>query len=100
GGLDNNGEPRPDTITIRFKSDGLIKDCPNNKHNNNISKNRLAINLNGSPPRLTCNTKPLVSNVETMQIRYGLDTDGDNSVDRYTHDLKDSEKSKVRSVRV
>lgn len=42
----------------------------------------------------------LVNNVEALEIRYGLDTDGDNSVDTYQASLTPEESFEVRSVRV
>jgi type IV pilus assembly protein PilW len=43
---------------------------------------------------------PLVNNVDRFKIRYGLDSDNDDSVDTYVNTLDDTTAKQVRSIRI
>jgi type IV pilus assembly protein PilW len=80
----------PDTITVSFENDGSLFDCLGNTTGTTTSpvlvsntfsvdstSNTLRCSVNGGP------AQPLISNIENMAIRYGVDSSGDGSVNQY-----------------
>lgn len=106
----------PDSLTASFVSDGRLHDCLGNLLPlDTEARNEFRLQDAGgglfdlmceserfTPGTGTVNlTRALVSNVETMQFLYGLDTDGDNTVNRYVDaDGVGANFSDVLSVRV
>lgn len=93
-------EGNPDEVTVRFLSDGNLIDCFGaTLANGDESINRFFLGPadadglrdlrctrtqipSGGGANVT-STAAIIENVETMEILYGVDTDGDISVDRY-----------------
>lgn len=117
-GANNTGTNTSDSITVRYQGsgngtgtpDGTIRDCLNQPVDSNTiatstfsitSNNELqcqAVNPNASP---STNTQILISGVESMQVLYGEDVDGDGTADRYVSaSFSGLQMSRVVSVRV
>lgn len=108
----NGSGNAPDTITVRFQGadqngDGIgdVTDCLGNPRSAGIRTNIFQIGVNSDgTPELQCDIvdgnppRALIPNVENMQILYGEDTNGDNSVDRYLNTPVNV--NNVRSVHV
>lgn len=107
----------PDSITIRFQSDGAMSDCIGSDiPSGEESVNRFFVNhVNASTGlgTFSCartrieqdgtshsSTQPLVDNVQALEIRYGVDQDGDNAVDRYRNASNVTAFRRVRSVEI
>lgn len=98
-----------DTIRIRFRAAGQLANCIGSQvgatHDTETADFKLRVDDDND---LVCTiydaagnasyTRNLISNVQTLQIRYGLDTDGDGSVDHYSN--APANWDDVRSVRV
>ncbi len=103
----DGGGTQPDAIRIRFQADGGLSDCLGNDVAPDLTDFRLFVDTDNE---LKCDvfdasgavdrTEPLINNIETLQIRYGLDTDDDGAVDTYTGSLTAEQSFDVRSVRV
>lgn len=59
-----------------------------------------AFDRNSTNLRLRCNASPLVDNVEDLQFLYGLDTNSDDSADRYVTAPTGAQQPQIVSVRV
>lgn len=107
GATDNGGLNQSDTLAFRFhgaslttdasKPDGSMIDCQGVAQNYPLNANDVALSLfwvandsteepslqcisrgNPTASSLTRNTQPIVKGVETFQVMYGLDTNGDS----------------------
>jgi len=106
----DGGGTDPDTIGIRFQASGGVYDCGGDEIGENGPEktyfqvtvdvdNVLRCRVMDSTNNVI-STWPLIDNVETLQVRYGLDTDDDNAVDSYSNTLTASTSLDVRSVRI
>lgn len=99
-----------DTITIRFQRDGIITDChgselPKDTSLGDIVTNVFRVDANNE---LECSNKggapttwrPVLEDVQDMQVLYGEDTDADGAVDQYRNGANVSDFSNVLSVRL
>ncbi|WP_199153053.1 PilW family protein [Chromobacterium sp. ASV23] len=96
-----------DTLTIRFATapgDGILNcnGTSNTGSNNTIYINQFAINSNN---QLTCalnggTAQPLVDGVSNMTVQYGVDTNGNGSVNQYFSASALPAGAAVRSVKV
>ncbi|MCP4406676.1 MAG: hypothetical protein GY807_02750 [Gammaproteobacteria bacterium] len=80
----------PDTITVSFENDGTLFDCLGNTIGSSASpalvSNTFSIDNASNTLRCSVNggaIQALISNIENMAIRYGVDSSGDGSVDQY-----------------
>jgi type IV pilus assembly protein PilW len=80
----------PDTITVSFENDGTIFDCLGNTTGTAASPVLVSntFSIDGTNNTLRCSVnggaaQPLISNIENMAVRYGVDSSGDGSVDQY-----------------
>ncbi len=106
-GTDGDGDgAEPDAIRIRFQADGGLSDCLGSPDAPDLTDFRLFVDTDDE---LKCvvfdagavdNIEPLINNIETLQIRYGLDANGDNAVDTYTNEFTAAQSFDVRSVRI
>ncbi|MFN0160372.1 MAG: PilW family protein [Burkholderiales bacterium] len=104
-----------DTITVRFQgmgvpagaADGTIVDCiGQNIPFGTISSNRFAIRTSGTTSGLFCSTdngttwNELISDVQNMQIMYGVDNDNDGTANHYVRVNDVTDVNQIVSVRV
>jgi type IV pilus assembly protein PilW len=106
-GTNDNGTNGSDTITIRFQSDGNMRDCLGSviaPTPNTFATNTFQVSINNDlvcttpagqqlcqDPPVCANvqaqpsnrTETIVEGVQDMQIQYGEDTDGDKVANRY-----------------
>ncbi len=80
----------PDTITVSFENDGTLFDCLGNTIGTSASpvlvSNTFSIDNTSNTLRCSVNggaVQALISNIENMAIRYGVDSSGDGSVNQY-----------------
>lgn len=104
------GKNESDILSLRFQANGDVRGCLGGRVGSRGTPGYVDMKffVNGNET-LECTkfsasstpaTYPIVENVERFKVRYGLDTDSDNSVDRYTTTLHDDEqKRRVRSIR-
>nr|MBS0021044.1 PilW family protein [Gammaproteobacteria bacterium] len=99
-----NPHAAPDRFTVSFQSDGSMFDCLGDTYGPgsatplatpaNLAFVRNTFDLNGGALRCSVTVtsalgtaapipQPLVNNVESMAVRYGVDTNLDESVDQY-----------------
>jgi len=111
-GSNGASQAQSDTLTIRYQgnADNTVTDCLNVAIGANVTAtNVIAIN---SGNQLTCrsqnpsaattdSTQVLLDGVESMQLLFGEDTDGDGSVDRFvTADNPNLQVSRVVCIKV
>lgn len=104
-----------DTITVRFQgmgvpagaADGTIVDCiGQNIAFGAISSNRFAIRTSGTSSGLFCSTdngttwNELISDVQNMQIMYGVDNDNDGTANHFVRINDVADPNQIVSVRV
>jgi type IV pilus assembly protein PilW len=93
---DGTAASLPHSLTVRYKSRGTLLDClggtVGTMANACVAANTFAVAGNAltCSVRTTCSgvvvdkaAQPLVDNIESMAIRYGVDTNLDGSVDQY-----------------
>jgi type IV pilus assembly protein PilW len=80
----------PDVITVSYENDGTIFDCLGNTTGTATSpvlvSNTFSIDSSSNTLRCSVNggaAQALISNIENMAVRYGVDSSGDGSVDQY-----------------
>jgi len=92
-------------VVIRYQGNGTIRDC----EDNSIIPAGTAVSthffLNGGD--LSCDTsmdaspaQPLINNVNQFTVRYGIDSDGDGTADRYDRTAGVTDWTQVVSVRL
>jgi len=95
-----------DEIVIRYQGDGVMRDCESNTiiPLTTPTSTRFFTDTSGS---LQCATdlgpgigQPLLSDVQQMTIRYGVDTDGDGTANRYDHAAGVTDWNQVVAVRL
>lgn len=94
---------KSDSIRVRFQASGGVKNCIGDTVGGPEGPEPADFTLYVKNDTLYCdvsdqNPEPLANNVTQLKISYGLDTDGDDSVDTYTNDLNENEQTQVRSV--
>ncbi|MBI4755012.1 MAG: PilW family protein [Betaproteobacteria bacterium] len=75
-----------DTVTVSFDAPA---DCVGAATPAGIAVNRFSVNAQATALECTGNggtSQALLDGVEDLQVRYGIDTDGDQSADRYVAD--------------
>ena len=103
----SNTQGQSDTLFIRFQGEGGVHNCqgavvgqPGDAETSVI---QLYVNTQAT---LLCRVpdniipQPLVEGVDRFEVRYGLDTNDDNSADRYVSDLTAAQAAQVVSVRI
>lgn len=87
-----DGSGSADSITVRYQNDGSLRDCLGNADGSPgapvMVTNQYSVDASGS---LLCQatngavtqTQPLLDGVDAMVVRYGVDSDGNDSVDQY-----------------
>ena len=112
-GTDGGDATTPDRIRVRYEGGGNVQDCLGTtigtpaapqitdfEYFLDVADQELACRV-FNPDGSVRNTQPLVNNVQNLQIEYGLDSNNDNSVDRYlTPDSAGFDPQQVRLVRV
>ncbi|ROO25520.1 PilW family protein [Salinisphaera orenii] len=95
-----------DTLRLRFESAGGVRDCRGREvgTSGNPKDTDFEFYVNDDEA-LICrivggDAQPIVENVERFEVRYGLDTDGEDGVDRYVSELDGTLAGDVLSVRV
>lgn len=94
-----------------FTTDNSIRDCLGNPVATNSQVEDtlfVATDANNNEPTLYCYTTndtargnvPLVAGIESMQLLYGEDTDGDGIINRYIHGGSISAPNNIRSVKL
>ncbi len=92
-------------VIVRYQGDGNITDCEDNSlitaGNEVVSR----LFLNAGSLRCATNVdaagdQPLISDVSSMLVRYGIDTDGDGTADRYDRTAGVTDWRQVVSIRV
>ncbi len=93
-----------DTITIRLQGDGNVTDCKGIAVAAGvISRNDFHVNIGSE---LACDNndgtgfRPLLGDVQNLQILYGVDSNGDGSVDQYQNAGSVTNFNNVLSVHV
>lgn len=106
-----DGSGSADSITVRYQNDGSLRDCLGRVDGSPdapvMVTNEYSIDASGS---LLCRTtsgavtqtQPLLDGVDAMVIRYGVDSDGNDSVDQYlfASQLASGDWDRVKSVAV
>ncbi len=94
-----------DEIVIRYQGDGVMRDCEDNTFISATTPVSTRFFVNAST--LECATdldpagsQPLLSDVQQITIRYGIDTDGDGTANRYDRAAGVTDWSQVVSVRM
>ncbi len=91
-------------VVLRYQADGLIRDCGNGHTPaaGSIVNTRLYVDMDET--ELKCQTgaatQPLLSDVADMSVRYGVDSDGDGTANRYDRADGVSDWSQVVSLRL
>lgn len=103
-----NTDGSNDTLRLRFQARGDVRDCLGGSvgtaQSDEITDFEFFVNSNDT---LECTkftnsgatTQPIVENVDRFKVRYGLNTDNTDGVDRYVTTLTGTEAREVRSVR-
>ena len=96
-----NGSGAADTLTIQYEAqEGGETDCTGNPvAAGSLMSFAFAVNTTTNPPSLTCNGETVVSNVEDMQITYGLDAGKDGIIESYV-DASGADFTQVAAIRV
>ncbi len=90
-------------VVIRYQGDGTMKDCAGG---NIPLGNAVVTRFYLDSGDLKCSTdsgtqpQPLISDVQQMTIRYGVDTDGDDTANRYDRAAGVTDWNQVVAVRV
>jgi len=88
-------------VVLRYEADGLIRDCGNGSTPAAGSIVNIRLYVDGAD--LKCQTgtatQPLLSDVAAMSIRYGVDSDGDGTANRYDRADGVSDWAQVVSLR-
>jgi len=98
-----NGIDGSDTLTVRFRSDGQLRNCRGGRmHAGELAENTFLISAAGE---LSCRTQttsaqPLAEGVVDLQVQLGVDDNGDGFLDRYLKPNAVDHWEAVRSVRV
>ncbi len=88
-GTEGDGENGSDSITIAY--DG-IKDCQDSA--------KSSVQYLIKDESLKCPSQGMIDNVEGLQFLYGIDEDGDQSVNRYQNAAQVTDWTQVRSVQI
>ncbi|MBO9469245.1 PilW family protein [Endozoicomonas sp. G2_2] len=106
----SNTQGQSDTLYIRFQGEGSVHNCRGASIGSPGSPETTYVSLFVEQSRtLMCryvtddknpSTAQLVEGVDRFEVRYGLDTDDDNSADRYVSDLTAAQAAQVVSVRI
>lgn len=116
GGTNNSGPNKSDVLRLRFQAEGGVHDCLGRETGVDGVSSDADMELYLSQPSyssdlaLYCavyapdgsreDTQALVEQVERFKVRYGLDSDDDGAVDKYTNALAVGEAEDVRSLRL
>lgn len=88
-------------VVIRYQGDGAMKDCAGGDISlGNVVSTRFYLNSGDLECSTASGTQPLISDIQQMTIRYGVDTDGDGTANRYDHAAGVTDWSQVVSVRM
>jgi type IV pilus assembly protein PilW len=106
GYLFNDGEVIRGTdneVVLRYEADGLIRDCGEGSKppaGSVVINTRLYVDGAELKCQTEVGTQPLLSDVAAMIIRYGIDSDGDGTANRYDRADGVSDWSQVVSLRL
>lgn len=110
------GGTQNDALRVRFQASGGVHDCLGNTvggpTDTDVAIGDFALAVDPTAHSLQCiiynadgsiaaqSPQPLIDNVDRFKVRYGLDTNNDNSVDTYTSSLSTNTAKQVRSLRL
>lgn len=111
---DYGGKNHSDTLRLRFRAAGGVRDCRGDLLGQVSSGGTptpdnadLLFHLSADGDSLLCERlttgspgQPIIDHVDLFKVRYGLDTQAPAGVDRYTDTLSPAQQSQVRSVRI
>ena len=103
-GVDNSSTP--DTIRLQFEAQAGDLDCASNAAvTGDIINFSFAVDTTVTPPTLTCtdsagNSTVVATNIENMQIIYGIDSSKDGIIDSYKSNPTAAEFRQAAAVRV